>query len=206
MAWLDAARQGWSLRGTAGQVPARQGVARQGKGITHKREGEMSQTINLYPAWRQAVKAFLEQGFQADDVIAFDWLYENFGLEKINPDTPYEEAQKTQLQFLASFKKFEEELLTEHQIALDTERGIGYKIVPSEKQSRWAFEKGLAEYKKVTRKAQSRLTNVDLVKLSTEERKENADLMARLAQLKVVTRQSEAVGELKKLVSKEIAS
>lgn len=155
----------------------------------------MDHLLQQYPAWREAIKSFMGEAFAPGDTVSFDWLYEHFLIDRPAPDTALADAQKAELQFLGQFKAFEEALLTEHQIALANVRGVGYRVMPAAEQTRWAEEVGAAEVKKAVRKLGDRLTNVDLAQLTTEQRKENADALARLAMMtgmvkRVVERQS----------------
>lgn len=139
--------------------------------------------LQQYPAWREAIKAFMQARFAPGDTIDFGWLYDNFLITRPVGTTTLAEAQRAELQFLSQFKAFEDALLTEHQIALSNVRGVGYRIVPPAEQTTWAEGQGVQDVKKAIRKLGDRLTNVDLVQLTAEGRKENADALARLAML-----------------------
>jgi hypothetical protein len=139
--------------------------------------------LQQYPAWREAIKAFMDERFAPGDTVSFDWLYEHFLIARPAGTTALADAQKAELQFLAQYKAFEDALLTEHQIALSNVRGVGYRIVPSAEQTRWAEDSGVTDVKKAIRKLGDRLTNVDLAQLTQDQRRENADALARLAML-----------------------
>lgn len=139
--------------------------------------------LQQYPPWREAINVFLKEEHKPGDTLDFKWLYDNFALERPQKDTPFHQVQKTELQFLAQFKSFEEALLTEYQIALANVRGVGYKIVPPGEQTDWAERTGVGEVKKALRKQRDRLTNIDLPQLTPEQRKANADALARLAMM-----------------------
>lgn len=141
------------------------------------------QLLQQYPAWREAIKAFMEGKFAPGDTITFDWLYEKFLIQRPIGTSLLADAQKAELQFLSQFKSFEDALLTEHQIALTNVRGVGYRVVPPGEQTGWAEGQGVGEVKKAVRKLADRLTNIDLTQLTTEQRRENADALARLAML-----------------------
>lgn len=139
--------------------------------------------LQQYPAWREAIKAFMDAKFASGDTMTFDWLYEHFLIKRPLGTTLLADAQKAELQFLGQFKQFEDALLTEHQIALTNVRGVGYRIVPPGEQTGWAEGQGVGEIKKAVRKLADRLTNIDLAQLTVDQRKENADALARLAML-----------------------
>lgn len=144
--------------------------------------------LEVYPAWRQAVQDFVVDGFKGGDTVDFDWLYQHFHIQRPLPQTPLEQAQRAELQFLAAFDAFKECLLTDYQIALASVRGVGYKIVPPREQTEWAEKDGYSEIRKVYRKLGNRLSNVALDQLTVDERRKNADALARHAMLRAMVR------------------
>jgi|SRR5580693_1647877 hypothetical protein len=137
-----------------------------------------------YPAWREAITRLVrDHRLQPDALFEFAELYDLFLIKRPLPTTPLAEAEKLKLQFLAQFVEFEEALLTEHQVALTNVRGVGYRIVPPHEQTAWAERHGIGEVRKAVRKLSDRLTNVDFVALGAEDRKANADALARLGML-----------------------
>lgn len=140
--------------------------------------------MQQYPAWREAVSRLVrEHRLQSGALFEFPELYELFLIKRPLPTTPLAEAEKLKLQFLAQFVEFEEALLIEHQVALANVRGVGYRIVPPAEQTTWAERHGIAEVRKAVRKLSDRLTNVDFVALGADDRKANADALARLGML-----------------------
>jgi len=99
-------------------------------------------------------------------------------------------AERLQLQFLNQFKLFQGALLKNHQIDLTSERGKGYLILAPKDQTKVAFEDGLAEIKKDLRRMVNRLANVDYAQLTAEQRKENADHLAKVAAMSGMIRSS----------------
>lgn len=148
--------------------------------------------IDLHPIWRQAIQDFIDAKFSPGDTVTHDWLYEHFRIDRPRPATPLEIAQKAELQFLSSFKAFEECLLEDYQIALASVRGVGYKLVPPKEQTAWAEKDGYGEIRRAYRRLGSRLSNVDMAQLTVDERKQNADAMARFAMLKTMVKQVSA--------------
>jgi hypothetical protein len=137
-----------------------------------------------YPAWREAVTRLVrDHRLKPDTLFEFAELYELFLIKRPLPTTPLAEAEKAKLQFLAQFVEFEEALLTEHQVALANVRGVGYRIVPPAEQTAWAERHGISEVRKAVRKLSERLTNVDYTAIGADERKANADALARLGML-----------------------
>ena len=138
----------------------------------------------LYPAWRQAERDFIARGFTLDDVIPFAWFYQAFRIEMPSPETSMRVAERAKFAFLSEFQAFEGALLHEHHIALRNVRGIGYRIVPPHEQTAWAEKSGLSEMKRAAKKMGSRMANVDLTKLSSQQRRENSDARANWGNIK----------------------
>ncbi len=139
--------------------------------------------VLLYPAWREGVKRFLAQGYQEGDEIKHEWFYEAFGLDMPQPETPLRQAERTKLQFLSAFEELRAELLEKHQIALANVRGYGYRVVPAVQQTRWAEAECVEQVKSAMRKMGERLSNVNMARLDADQRKENADALARLSMM-----------------------
>jgi hypothetical protein len=74
-------------------------------------------------------------------------------------------------------------LLSDHQVALSNVKGVGYQIVRPPEQTAWAEDQGDAELKKALRKRRDRLVNVNMTSLTQDERRQNADALARLGAL-----------------------
>jgi hypothetical protein len=150
--------------------------------------------ITLYPLWREAVKAFIAADYQPGDVVTHQWLYAHFGLEMPDDDMRHGKAKRLRLKRLSQFTNFEEALLKEHQIALRPRTGQGYEIVRATEQTAWAFADGIKTVRKSLTKMADRLLNVDHAQLSSDQRRANADALAKMAMLsgmaQRVTRQS----------------
>jgi hypothetical protein len=137
----------------------------------------------IYPPWREALKTFLASGFKPGDLVEKEWLFSAFGLPMPAPDTPCEKADAMRLQFLDQMNEFRKALLTEHQIDLTTKPGVGYEVTPPEKQSERAYEDGVSDIRRGMRKMLQRVTNVNYMMLTAEQRKENADTIAKASML-----------------------
>jgi len=141
--------------------------------------------VTLYPQWKQAVLDFIESGFEPGVVITHEWLHAHFGMRE--PKT-VEEYKKQELEFLNAFVSFKDELLNDYQIALRSVRGEGYTIVPPREQTKAALDSGRKEIRKALKKTGSWLINIRHDCLTDNERKENTDAIAKLAQMKTTIR------------------
>jgi len=143
----------------------------------------------LHPPWRQALLAFRAEGLKPGDMLLHPWLYKQFECEELNdPRITWEQAQKLQLKLLSQFIPFREALLDQDQIDLQSVPGVGYELVPPVDQSRRAVEDTLRDIAKAMRKGVARATNVNTALLTTEQRREHADNLARLGVLRRMLR------------------
>jgi hypothetical protein len=139
--------------------------------------------VTQLPAWKEAVSNF---DFDYGDVISKEWLYESFGLEKPTAFTPNDKVKQIELAFLSNFKKLEEYLLEERQMALKTLRSVGYEIIQPNEQTQWALFNGMADMKKALKTMYRRNVNVNHNLLNAEDKKKNSDALARTAMLKTM--------------------
>lgn len=150
----------------------------------------MSEVVELHPAWRQALLRFRERGFNHGEIVDLDWLYMVFRIERPTAETTKAASDKAELAFLSQFIPFRDALLAEDQIALTSERGLGYRIVPPKEQTRWAEDEGRAALAKALRQMQERISHVDLVQLTADERVQNANALARVGQMRALMRKT----------------
>lgn len=157
---------------------------------------ELDDTTELYPAWRQALILFKQAGFSHDEIVPHTWFYEAFGIPMPEETTPLKVAERAKLAWLGQFDKLKAALLERHQIALVSEPGIGYRIVPPREQSALALALGSAEYKKATRKMVDMATYVNTAMLSAEERRQHTDNLARIGAFSTMFRRARTLPNL----------
>lgn len=136
--------------------------------------------LRILPPWREALKRFLEYEFRPGDIITHEWLAEAFGLTLPTPETPYGEAQKFELLYLAQRQKLFDALLCDHQIKLETKPGIGFEYVPPGERTKRSVRDAEASLKKALRQHAKDLTNVPYELLTAEQRQENAEALQKL--------------------------
>lgn len=143
----------------------------------------MSDDTELYPAWREALKRWPQSGHTWGDTIPHEWFYEAFGLQPVTDMMTVKQAETIRLKFLAQFESFRRALLEEHRMDLVSVRGYGYEIVTPDEASRRAYDEEMHEVRKAMRNLGRRLRFVPLSQMTDEQRRENADLLARAASL-----------------------
>jgi len=146
----------------------------------------MSENVKLFPAWRQAVRDFLDADFAPGTIVTHAWLEAAFGIEPLADEKPLTAGEFRDRQFvwLQAVEAFKAELLEEHQIMLSSVRGEGYRMVPPSEQTSLTNEKFENDARRIYRTAAQRLKNVRLAELPEPQRRENADAIARLAMLR----------------------
>lgn len=135
----------------------------------------------LCPAWREALRVLIEGGLGDGDVLHKSQLAKSFGLE--NPITARDQ-EVFQMAFMKQFCDFREELLSSHNMALKTMYGeSSYQVVPAKEQTEFAICNGKVEIIKATRRMARTLLFVRHDLLTSDEKKQNADALARTAML-----------------------
>lgn len=149
------------------------------------------QDLSIFPAWRQAVQDFLSE-FKYGDLVPHDWLEDHFGMLTIEDSERLTAAafKARQFAWLASIEGFKAELLTVHQVCLESVRGEGFRWVPPGEQTGVATRDFERDARKTFRAVGQRLKNVRLSELSDAQRGENADAIAKVSQLRGMTRRA----------------
>lgn len=144
--------------------------------------------LALHPAWREALRDWPNSGFTWGDTIPHEWFYTAFNLPTVRPMMSVAEAEKIRLKFLTQFEAFRRALLEEYRMDLVSVRGYGYEIVTPAEASRRAYDEEMHEITKAIRNLGRRLTYVSVGQLTDEQRRENADLLARASTLRRIIR------------------
>lgn len=148
--------------------------------------------LQAFPAWRQAVREFLEAGFKAGDMVPHEWLESRFGMLPLaeSQKLTAEQFRARQFEWLSNVESFKQELLTEHQICLQSVHGKGYRWVPPHEQTDYAVKEFERSARKVFRQTGDRLRNLRHLELTDEQRRKNVDVTAKLSALSGMTRRA----------------
>lgn len=152
--------------------------------------------VTKHPPWRQVVEDIAALNPAPGMLIESTWLYEKLEIQKPTASTPYAKAREAGMQYMQATVLLRSELLTEHQIALETQPGVGYRVVAPGDQTRWAIKELQDEMHKAISRGSSRVQNTRLEQLNDIERKYNADELTRLAGLKLMMRRFRSRKEL----------
>lgn len=139
----------------------------------------MGEAPILHPEWRNALRQIMDSDPQPGDVLPRAWLEE---LLDLPPARDMAGFQQRSLKWLQRFEKLRDELLTVHQIWLRATDG-GYEIVPPAQQTETAY----SDYSRAAMLKLKRMVhvakNVRLSELTDEQRRANADSLAKMSML-----------------------
>ena len=141
--------------------------------------------------WRRALRAFLDEGRKAGDVLTDGWLHGHLGLRRPASGT-YEEFQAFRLKELGAVSEFRQQLLDKQQLALEHVEG-GFVVLTASEQLRRANEEGRRRMRSAVRWQASMLLNTDVATLSDAERALHAESLARMSRLKSIVREKPAL-------------
>ena len=136
--------------------------------------------LQQYPSWKQAVTDFVAGNPKPGDVITEGWKHIHFGIRP--PAYADSETWKAyQLRMLNAFNSFQATLLEDHQVHLKSDRCGGHTVLAPQEQTRSAMEGYNAGIKKALKKSHTKLENVAVSELTSDERKEHTDAQVRLS-------------------------
>ena len=138
-------------------------------------------TVHLLPAWRNAAAELFSGQYGFGDVIPHDVLQEALRLPEPTGKLTRAEWDEWRLQLVAQLDALSDWLLEEKNMCLRSVRGEGYEIIPPADQTEFAMKQGRKRIRAELRKMGRRLSFVDHASLSQDERRSNADALARLS-------------------------
>ena len=144
--------------------------------------------VKLYPAWRQVETDLLAAGLRDGETIPMDYLRAGFGVQDPRTMTDGAEVLRQQALFNFALGELSASLLENHCIKLRLVECVGYMVVPPADQTRLAMKDRGAEMVNALAKAEREVKYVRTDALTDAERKENADALARLVQVRSMTR------------------
>lgn len=141
--------------------------------------GDVIMETQKYPAYLQAIEDAVKL-FGYGDIISYDWLYENFKIEKMQIGTA-ERFKELQIEFMVAIDKFKDELLLRHSMLLKNVRGVGYQILQPMDHSYQAVFSATKGLTKVIRKLTKEINTVNMNMLTSDEKKEHNNNCTRAA-------------------------
>lgn len=144
--------------------------------------------LKKYPAWKEALERFRLAEFKYGEIVTHEWLYDALGLTMPDDKTPWQKAKKVQLEYMANVIRFREAVQLEDLLYLETERTLGYKIVPPSEQTAKAMERCSVEMNKVLKQTARTVGNIRTQELSEQQRRENMDARAKISSIAGLTK------------------
>lgn len=139
----------------------------------------------LYPAWKQAERDLLAGGLTYGSLITDEWLESTFGLEA--PKT-IAEFERNQLMRLNQQQQLFDSLLENHRMMVERVKGVGYTVLPPERQTSVAMDRRGREVKSALSKMAREISFVNTAMLTDSQRKENSDAQAQMGALRALMR------------------
>lgn len=154
----------------------------------------MTAQVTLHPRWLQAAFALVESGaYGYGDLIPHDDLRAELGLPRPDDNAGIPEYERWQFRMLQALDRLQEYLLTEHNMLMVSERGIGYRILHPSDQLTYTTGTANERIRREINRAARRLAHIDNSQLTAGERRAAADSMCRLAFLRSAVRRSRHV-------------
>jgi hypothetical protein len=143
------------------------------------------QLPKLYPAWRQLERDLLDAGLPDGSTIAMDYLRQRLGLRDPH-ELHGDDVLREQAQFNFAMGALMASLLEGHRIKLRLVEGVGYMVVPPEDQTRLTLKDRGSEVASALSKAFREVTHVRTEALTEDQRRENADAIAKIGALRAM--------------------
>lgn len=124
-----------------------------------------------------AVKQFFFDDFKDGDLVSHDWIL--YAL-----DLPQVRTREDSLRLLNRMDAFRNALLEDHQIALASVQGKGYRVVPPAEQAEYAARTAADLITKGLKKGSKLLEHTRVDSLTDMERQRHTDTEIRMASLK----------------------
>jgi hypothetical protein len=138
--------------------------------------------VDRLPAWRNVEHAIIaEKRWTYGDLIAWEDLHALMDIKEPGPNETAAKYKAWQLLRLQNVDALRDHMLREHLMYLDTEIGLGLRIVLPAEQTLRVQDKGRKALARALRDMKDGFTHVDTSKLTAEQRKENTDAQVRLA-------------------------
>lgn len=139
-------------------------------------------STDMLPAWRNVERAIItDRAYTWGDVIGFDSLYALIDMPKPEPSARADVMEQWRLRVLQEVTALKRQMLSEHNMMLEAEPGVGLRIVMPADQTAASEARFRRELTKALRDHRDRIVNVERGLLTAEQRKENADAQVRLS-------------------------
>lgn len=142
----------------------------------------MTGEIKKLPLYRNAVEKFMAMNPQPGFVLPDEWL--EIELELNFKIANYEEYQNANAVLMSQVGHFIRSLMIWHQVHLARANGTGYRVLSPEEVTPLEMADLQGDLARRTRRADRRLAFVPLNTLTDDQRRDHADAVTRVAQLR----------------------
>ena len=133
------------------------------------------------PNWfESAIKQYDREGFEDGDMISKEWI--DTYLEIPIPQT-ISEGLSLSIERMQRVEMLKDFLLTERDIALETVRGKGYRIVPPKEQSLYAIETCMKHVNKGLEKGMKISQHTRMHRLDIDQQRRHVDTQIKMRSL-----------------------
>lgn len=134
----------------------------------------------LFPAWKQAVKALLDEGLTFGSTITRKRLAD---LCQVKPPESIEDVRRYDLELLTCITEIKDVLLTAHCMLLVTDNKGAYVVIAPESQTQYAVDNGIKAIGREMKKMSMAVSFTKTELLSDADRAKNADAQAKISML-----------------------
>lgn len=146
---------------------------------------ELDEGLNLYPPWKEALKAFEAHGYSYGDLLTKEWFIRAIGMDVPESGARFtmEQLNRFELSILQQFKPFRTAVLEKFQMDLVSDRAGAYIIIAPKDQPERAYRDLTTGIKREMDRGLARIRNVNTGRLTAQERAALMDVMAKAADL-----------------------
>ncbi|MBA8886175.1 hypothetical protein FHW12_000366 [Dokdonella fugitiva] len=139
-------------------------------------------SIQRLPAWRNVEDAILSGTYTYGDLIPYGELFAMLGMPKPELSDRADAMESWRLSVLQERASLVEHMLKQHAMMLETENGVGIRILLPSEQTGAAERTLRKELTRSLRAHRDRISNVAYDRLTPAQQKENTDAQVRIAQ------------------------
>lgn len=136
--------------------------------------------MDLFPAWKQAVKTLLGEGLTFGSTVSRKRIAE---LCHVKPPESIEDVRRHDLELLQCVTEIKDALLTAHCMLLVSDNKGAYVVIAPESQTQYAIDSGVKAIGREMKKMAMAVSFTKTELLTDTERAKNADAQAKISML-----------------------
>jgi hypothetical protein len=136
--------------------------------------------VKLFPAWKNAVAVMLSNNLTYGSNIQKEQIV---SLCELEPPNTIEEKTAFDLKLLSCIVNIKDQLLTNHQMLLVSNRDGSYRVIPPHEQTGYAVGAGTKAVARELQRMAISVQHTNTALLDTDQRKRHADAHAKISML-----------------------